>query len=264
MPTLNEQELIKRALSQQEALESWFQTTLGRALLADQRDKIEAVVSRVVGVHQAELGISHRIPVGNASNLSHRFAVLPKQVPDQPDDSVVALPHELPIVHDVVDLVIVHHVLDFAYDPHQTLREVARILKSSGQVVIVGFNPYGLWGWRRLFSRKSSGSPWDSRFIAGRRIEDWLQLLDFRVDSLSYHFFRLPLNSAGLIQRLAWLERLLNPALPLGAYYLIHAQKQVASRVVPKTKWQPSAKVVGLPLANRFKSSKLPHESERP
>ena len=50
-------------------------------------------------------------------------------------------------------------------------------------------------------------------------------------------------------------------SLPLGAYYVIHAQKQVAARVVSKPGWQRSAKVVAMPLANRINTSKLPHDS---
>jgi SAM-dependent methyltransferase len=260
MPKHTGRSTLSLALKRQQSLEAWFQTALGRALLADQRERIESVVSRVFGVHQLEIGISHRIPVGNASNLAHRFCVLPEPVPELPEDSVVALSHELPLGHDIVDLVILHHALDFAYDPHQTLREAARVLKSSGQLLIAGFNPFGLWGLRRLLGDRHS--PWDCRFIAGKRVEDWLQLLDFRIEALSFHFYRLPINRAGVVQRSSWLDNLLNPGVPLGAYYLIHAQKQVASRVVPVTKWQRSAKVVGMPLANRFKSSKLPHDSE--
>lgn len=257
----NEEQLVPVYLAKQKALEHWFQSALGRALLADQRDHIEDKIARVFGVHQAEIGISHRIPVGNPSNLAHKFYVLPQKEEEQPEDSVIALSHELPLAHDSVDLVILHHALDVAIDPHQTLREVSRILRSSGHLIIVGFNPYGLWGWRRFLGRARLRSPWDCRFIAGSRVEDWLQLLDFRVDALNYHFYRIPVNRPRVIRHFGWLEHLLNPSLPLGAYYVIHAQKQVVARIVTKPGWQRSANVVGMPLANRIKSNKLPHDS---
>lgn len=249
-------------LAQQKALEHWFQSGLGRALLADQRDHIEDLIAPVFGVHQAEIGVSHRIPVGNSSNLAHKFFIQPAQEEEQPEATVIAYSHELPLSHDAVDLIILHHTLDVSIDPHQTLREVSRVLRSSGHLVIVGFNPYGLWGLRRLFRRSRMRSPWSCRFIAGSRVEDWLQLLDFKVDTLSYHFYRIPVNSQRPVQRFSWLDRLLNPSLPLGAYYVIHAQKQVAARVVSKPGWQRSAKVVAMPLANRINTSKLPHDSK--
>ncbi len=240
-------------------LEHWFQSTLGRALLASQRPVIEHSLRRVFGVHQAELGVSHRIPVGNASNLGHKFFVQDCWEPDLPENVVISSNDELALDRDVVDLMIMHHTLDFAEDPHQLLREASRALKSSGYLLIVGFNPLGWWGWRRLMSRSSSrASPWNSRFLSGRRVEDWLGLLDFKLGELRYHFFTPPFNSQRIINRFLWLDHFLNNKVPLGAYYTILAQKQVGSRISISPRWRKKAKVVGLPLANRVEHTHPP------
>ncbi|MDX1451086.1 MAG: methyltransferase domain-containing protein [Oleiphilaceae bacterium] len=241
----------------QKELEHWFQSALGRALLANQRPVIEHSVRRVFGVHQAELGVSHRIPVGNGTNLGHKFFVLPEWEPDLPENIVISTGDELALDRDVVDLMILHHTLDFTADPHQLLREASRALKSTGYMLIVGFNPLSWWGVRRWMSRTRQ-APWNTRFLPGRRVEDWLSLLDFKVGELRYHFFTPPINSQRIINRFLWLDNVLNQKVPLGAYYTLLAQKQVGSRISISPRWKNKAKVVGLPLANRVKHTRSP------
>lgn len=240
----------ENAVSIQTSLEDWFQSALGRSLLANQRPVIERKISRLFGFHQVEIGVSHRIPVGNPSNLGHKFHVIPSWQPDLPENTVVCASDELSLDHDSVDLAILHHTLDFASDPHQTLREASRIIKSSGYLLIVGFNPLSIWGMRRWLSR-SKNAPWNNRFLSGRRVEDWLNLLDFKVDQPKYYFYQPPAQNLGLLNRFNWVQNLLNSKVPLGAYYVIMAQKQVGSRIRVAPRWRKKAKVVGLPLANR-------------
>ena len=235
--------------SKQKQLELWFQSALGRSLLAEQRRSIAETIHRLFGYHQAEIGVSHRVPVGNPSSLGHKFYVLPEWEPDLPESSIISSSDELALESETQDVVILHHALDFSCAPHQTLREAARVLKSSGTMVIVGFNPHSSWGVRKLMGR-SQYAPWNHRFIAGKRIEDWLNLLDFRVNGVHYHYYGLPFNSTGLLRRFVWLDKLLNAKVPLGAYYLISAQKQVGSSINTYSSWRRGAKVVGMPLAN--------------
>ncbi|WP_223717365.1 class I SAM-dependent methyltransferase, partial [Escherichia fergusonii] len=58
--------------------------------------------------------------------------------------------HALPFPANSLDLVVLPHALELASDPHETLREVERVLVPEGRVVILGFNPASLWGlWQR-------------------------------------------------------------------------------------------------------------------
>jgi len=236
-------------------LEQWFQCGLGRSLLASQRVVIEKAIRRNFGFHQAEIGVSHRIPVGNPSNLGHKFYVLPRWEPDLPDNSIISTSSEIGLEHDSTDLVILHHALDFSSDPHQTLREASRILKPSGHLVIIGFNPLSSWGLRKILTR-SRGAPWACRFLSGKRVEDWLNLLDFKVKAARYHFYTLPFNRARVVNQSSALDNILNPKVPLGAYYVLSAQKQVGARIRTAPKWSKKRKVVGLPLANRVEAKK--------
>jgi SAM-dependent methyltransferase len=86
---------------------------------------------------------------------------------------------DLPVASESIDVLILPHVLEFEPHPHQTLREIERVLKPEGRLYILGFNP---WGMRLLFRyllRSKSSLPFSGRFIGPGRILDWLSLLKF-------------------------------------------------------------------------------------
>jgi len=241
----------KDYLQLQYAYEQWFQTALGRKLLADQRSKVDDVTRRIFGYQQLELPVSHRLPMGNATSLGHKMMMVPQYQPDMPENTLVSLSHELAVRHDSIDLAILHHTLDFAASPHQALREASQAVKSSGYLLVIGFNPISLWGVRKLLSRKKT-APWNGRFISGQRIEDWLSVLDFEVSNASCHFYRPPFESYSVLERFSFMDKLDKRDIPMGAYYMILAKKQVGCSISVKPRWK-KAKVIGMPVANRMK-----------
>ncbi len=241
----------KDYLQLQNAYEQWFQTALGRKLLSDQRAKVDDVTRRIFGYQQLELPVSHRLPMGNATSLGHKMMMVPQYQSDMPENTLVSLSHELAVRHDSIDLAILHHTLDFAASPHQALREASQVVKSSGYLLIIGFNPISLWGVRKLLSRKKP-APWNGRFISGQRIEDWLSVLDFEVSNSSYHFYRPPFESYNVLERFSFLDKLDKRDTPMGAYYMILAKKQVGCSISAKPHWN-KATVIGMPVANRMK-----------
>jgi SAM-dependent methyltransferase len=247
MRNLNKPQLVN--ITKQKALENWFQSALGRSLLANQRELIASAVQNFFGVIQAEIGVSHRVPVGNPSNIAHKFFVIPEWSADLPSNVLISESDELSLDTGSVDLVILHHALDFSKNPHQTLREASRVLKSTGHLVIVGFNPTSLWGVRKLCNRNKQ-APWNNRFISGNRLADWLNLLHFQVSDIEHHYYGLPFNKLGLLKQFLWLDNILNPKVPLGAYYILCAQKQTFSRIQNRQRWKPPVKAAGLSLSS--------------
>ena len=241
--------IVELNSSKQKDLECWFQTALGRSLLASQRQTLATIIQNFFGVMQLEIGVSHRVPVGNASNIGNKFCVIPEWTTDLPANILISQSDELALESDSVDLVILHHTLDFAKDPHQTLREATRILKSTGHLVVLGFNPISSWGFRKLVNRGRK-APWNNRFISGNRVADWLTLLHFEVGELAYHYYGLPFDKAPLLRQFMWLNNILNTKVPLGAYYVLSAQKQTFSWIQRKQRWRPAAQAVGLRLTS--------------
>ncbi|MFZ2726606.1 MAG: methyltransferase domain-containing protein [Methylococcaceae bacterium] len=91
----------------------------------------------------------------------------------------------LPLKCDSVDMIIVPHLLEFDEYRFQTMREIERVLKPEGLLIIINFNPWSLWvRYQYLWDKKLADS-WNAHFIARSRVLDWLKLLNFEVISAS-------------------------------------------------------------------------------
>ena len=88
----------------------------------------------------------------------------------------------LPIQSNSVDLVILPHILEFDAKRFQTMREVERVLKPEGDLIVLSLNPWSLWlRTQYLWDRKLADSWWQGHFITRSRLLDWLKLLNFEV-----------------------------------------------------------------------------------
>jgi SAM-dependent methyltransferase len=153
------------------SLHDWFQTPLGEYALARERLWLDQTVPDIFGYHAIQLGMTQHNMLSE-SRISHCVTVGPEagaQVPAQF--------HELPFETQSIDLAVLPHVLEFSENPHAILREVDRVMRPEGRILIVGFNPWSLFGVKKLWS--SRGYPWQGQFVSLVRMKDWLQLLGF-------------------------------------------------------------------------------------
>jgi SAM-dependent methyltransferase len=141
----------------------------------------------------------------------------------------------LPFAENSLDLLILPHSLELSPDPHATLREAERVLVPEGKLIICGFNPLSLWGFKQkrshLYKRLNFGDlylPEAGEMIAYRRLRDWLRLLNFDVEPGHFGCYRPAVRSAGMLQRFAWIDKLGERYWPiLGAVYFVVAVKRV-------------------------------------
>lgn len=137
---------------------------------------------------------------------------------------------EMPFATHSVDLVVLPHVLEFAAEPHQILREVDRILIPEGRLIICGFNPASLWGMRQVLGRVANHPylPKEGEFISLMRLKDWLKLLSMEVNPASFGCYAPPLRTEQWLHRFSFLEKAGRRWWPyLGAVYMIEAVKRV-------------------------------------
>ncbi len=152
----------------------------------------------------------------------------------------------LPFASDSIDVVLLSHTLDFSPDPHPLLREVERVLIPEGKLIILGFNPFSLWGAWRLFRLRRRNIPWCGRFLSLSRLDDWLSLLGFEVQQVKRMMFIPPLQQSGLIRQLAIVERLGRRYWPmLSGSYVVQAVKRVSTLTPIEPAWKLGSRVLG-------------------
>lgn len=229
-------------------LRQWYRDQPGQWLIDFEREQLEDVLSQLFGYYLVQVGAVMEDDLLAASRIRNRIVLderWPYDRPDNDDGRVRGMygnADELPLQNDSVDVIVLPHMLEFEPEPHQVLRETERVLVSGGHVVITGFNPWSLWGGRRLFGRvrRRSVAPWQGTFRSAMRIRDWLALLGFEVVTTRYCFFRPPLQRQAVMTRLAWLERLGGRWWPyLGGVYIIVARKEVVAMTPIRPRWRP-------------------------
>ena len=208
--------------------DEWLETPQGQYVLQWEKAQYDLLVADIFGFKAVQLGLTQHDFL-RANRMPFRFHCDDKS---SARAGLIAKPHFLPFANASVDLVILPHVLEFAVTPHQILREVERVLVPEGQVVVTGFNPFSLWGVRRLFSRRKTryglpGSiPWSGQYLSVMRLRDWFALLGFETHAGSFGCYAPPVSQS--LQRWRLLELAGNRWWPYaGATYIIQAIKRV-------------------------------------
>lgn len=230
------------------ALRDWFGSELGQELLQAERAQLDRLLPTLFGYHLLQLGIDSQICLYESSPVSHKFIVAPALELGLGHNSVIAANEALPIERNSLDVVILHHALDFAQSPHQVLREAARVLRPGGHLLILGFNPLSLWGLYSRCCRRRAEVPWCGHFISHWRLSDWLSLVELTEVKLLTDFFLPPFAGHIWRQRFRCLQRLGRPGRSThGAFVLMVARKDVAGMTPIQPEWR-RRKLINLPL----------------
>lgn len=167
----------------------WLTSGTGSDLLREEAHQVAAALDSVFGDQLIQLGVWGGAGQFRRFARTRRVAVA-ATAPAAGVDLVME-PDELAIASDSVDAVLLPHVLENAEDPHTILREVDRVLRPDGHVIVLGFNPVGWWGLRHLVARRPF-PPGARHLISQHRLRDWLKLLSFQVSQAGFYFFAAP------------------------------------------------------------------------
>jgi len=226
-------------------LESWYGRESGHYLVESTRSALSGILDTSFGYHALQLSATRNLPLLDASPINHRIyaAECPGELVD-----LVTRGEELPLESDSIDVVIAHHSLEFAENPHQVLRELQRVLTPQGHLVVIGFNPFSLQGINARL-RGLLGHPlWQrNRPVSENRLADWMRLLGCEVQNRTRLYGVPPVGSGRLRRWLircdAWSNRL---NLPLGGLYIVHAIKQVSALHRPHRLRPRRGRLIGL------------------
>lgn len=265
-------------------LHDWFQTPPGQYLLAWEQAQFDAALADVFGYHALQLGLID-VEALRANRMPHRWLALesvprvaaphppehdlPGQAP--PRWAMVTDATALPFAEGSLDLVVLPHTLEQSRDPHATLREVQRVLVHEGRVAITGLSPASLWGLRqrraRFYRRFGGGRsylPDQKEFIGHWRLRDWLHLLEFELESISFGCYRPAVRSAGALARFRWMDKLGERWWPIfgAAYFMVAVKRTYGAKLVGQ-QWKKAPAVVGAPISIANRAAPAPTITEK-
>jgi SAM-dependent methyltransferase len=241
------------------SMRQWFASSLGRAMLDRELPLIEAMRQEHASQAQVRLMVtaaSHSL-FAKPSTSQLDIRVFPglhtlRCEPQVEPSSLVCQLEEIPLPDNSVDFILLHHVLEFSENPHGVLREVVRVLAPRGHLLIVGFNPWSLFGLRGAVERMFRLSvPWAQHRLSSGRLTDWLYLMSCEPAGYARGFYTVPLQSANLRRVFGFAEPLASRmGLPGGGFFMIHATKNVFGRLQRKPQRELRPQLVPFPVAS--------------
>ena len=218
-------------------------TPLGDSLVRVEARIVEEALDGIFGEECLQLGIWGDERTFLRYSRTQRTALIAVETTEN-GPSAIGQSHRLPVASDSVDCVLLPHTLDYSDRPHAVLREVHRVLRSDGHLVLLSFRPGGLWGLRRLVPGAGM-PPGADHLITDRRVRDWLKLLDMRIHTNLKYFFRWPLPGVKGDASSVWEERGRRYWPELSACYMLTAQKRISTLTQVRPVWRKKPKVVG-------------------
>lgn len=218
---------FSQALSRQDKVASWLQSSVGMLLLEAERAPLEKVLAPLFGSY-----LLHYSPctaeLPKPANLRYTLRLTPAGG----GGDILCAEGAWPIEPYGMDAVVLQHALDFAQNPHQLLREAALSVRAGGHLVIVGINPWSSWGLTHLWARDGLG---EAHCLSAKRVQDWLKLLGFALEKRELGCYRPPLASLGWQQRLERCEPFAQRRqLPGAGFYLLVARKLMLGARPPR------------------------------
>lgn len=120
-------------------------------MLREESRQVAGVFENIFGDQFLQLGAWGESALFRRHARTRRYAIVASAMGSGVD--VVSRLEDLAVAPDSVDGIFLPHLLETTPDPHAVLREVERILRPDGCLVVAGFNPWGWWGVRHYLSR---------------------------------------------------------------------------------------------------------------
>jgi SAM-dependent methyltransferase len=227
----------------------WLSTAPGKYVLDWETIQFEKSVEDAFGFEALQIG-SPQLSCLSENRIMHRWQMLlPTQsfTSETVDKNIPIICHgsiyDLPFANETIDLIALPHVLEFVESPHEALREIHRVLRPEGRIIISGFNPFSLWGLRQYVGNLINQPflPREGQFISHHRIKDWLNLLNYSIDRGKFGCYGIPFNNSSRLQGMTLLDKIGDRWWPfMGSVFILSAVKRI-----------PGTKMIGLVKSSR-------------
>lgn len=227
--------------SHHHSLSAWYQEPLGCELAFQEIELLQQILPNLAGDYLLQIGNSDLLNTIETKRIRQRLTVTESFSPN----TIQSIYTALPFFDDSVDVIVLPHLLETIPNPQTVLSEAWRVLERDGHLIILGFNPWSLWGLRRLFSKHNS-FPWQYSFHSSEKWRKQIIQMKGTVKQINHIFFRPPINRSLFLNQTRWLDKALQLIFPsAGGAYILWAQKRTTPLTPLKSKFNWSELLIG-------------------
>lgn len=202
---------------------NWFSHPPGSTLLFQEIAALERVFETRRGTDLLQIGGPDDLRLIKNAKVFRSFLLDDKHHAHPVKPFIRSQLEALPIQSESMDIVLLMHVLETTKHPGTVLQEAYRVLRPNGLLIVLGWNPFGVW---RLFQQRI---PHHNRYYAASKIKRYLRKARFEVTSHDTICFRPPVQNEALAEKYQWLETVGQLLMPYaGAVYLLTATKNMS------------------------------------
>ncbi|MAZ39013.1 MAG: hypothetical protein CMF49_02750 [Legionellales bacterium] len=224
-----------------ECMQTWYQTTLGQHVLADEQAQVESILADKFGYYLVEFSNMELYTFGHLSPITYKYYVKFKTDTTIKSDGLIAELDAFPFIPDSLDCIILPHVLEFTKNPELILKEAWQSLRPNGYLLLLTFNPYSLMGiYKKIKQDKTF--PFTGTYYSYRKLFAMLKSCDFHIDESAHCNFDLPFETKNRLKKHKLWLALAQLALPNSANVnIILARKEVGGITPIRFKWVKKA-----------------------
>jgi len=226
----------------------WLTQYLGQYVLQTEQRFLSRSLAVYRGKHALLIGVPRQNILLKPCIMTNHFALSPLADRLNRIRFIESKFNELPIATDSIDLVLIAHALEVCENPEKLLSEACRIVKPEGHIIILGFNPFSLWGLVKWLT-KSDNIPWSLKFLKPSTIIQWLESSHFELQFKNGILFQPPLKNPidyNKFRLFEWIGQKLFS--PFGGIYVLAAKSKVIPLTPIKLKWKQKIPVVNVSI----------------
>lgn len=238
----------------------WLNSAYGRDFYNTEINLLKANLGNIFGFHVLQIGsseLNYLELLSDKLKINHKLVLVDHKLSNNISNTISILNSKdnyIALDTQSIDAVIISHGLEFSQDPHGLLREVDRVLLPEGHLIILGFNPWSLWGLRKSLSFKTDNKqrsfPWDtkldtkdinniechestSKWLSCYRVCDWLNLLNYSISFKKHYFYQPCIDNQNILNYTKFFNQI-GEIIPIGAagFCIIATKKQEACELV--------------------------------
>ncbi|OED45784.1 hypothetical protein ACH42_04675 [Endozoicomonas sp. (ex Bugula neritina AB1)] len=240
-------------------MHDWLSSDAGAVLVESEKLLLEQELCTIFGYHACQFSSVPEADMLQTTPISRQFILTPNVLSGEPRSLLQADPNHWPVSPGCLDLVLLHHTLEVAENPHRLLSEAANTIIPEGKLIVIGFNPISLGGLTRWLLPRQRRLLHHAHFITSWRLRDWLKLLNFHVERCHYGGYLYPASQMmkGLQGKLVE-QKCDYMHLPLGGFYMMVATREAPGMTPIRKPWTPvSPRLVGHTIPRPSASSSM-------